>query len=157
MKNICLILILAFVVAASSSKAFGQATVRSFNITFATTGDDKDWNTQLRVRLVVNGQDVASLFCCDQDHNIDNWKDHTTTDRTLILNNKNVTLAQLQNATLVIGMTAKGNDTWIFIPTLRAKFNDGNPPVEWTWGETSLVSNNTEASKTFPIPPKIAE
>lgn len=125
--------------------------VTSFNITFRTTSDDKDWNTQARFRVIVGGQDRATLFCCDQNRTIDNWQNNTTTSRLMTIV-QTTSKAELQGAVFANAMTAVGNDTWVFIPTLTAKYNDGTSE-EWTRPETTLISDNTEASINRSIPP----
>ena len=48
-------------------------TVKTIKITFAITSDDKDWNSQVRGRIVLNRQDIATLFCRSADRKGDHW------------------------------------------------------------------------------------
>jgi hypothetical protein len=128
------------IVSLVSGTAVAQS-IKAIKVTFATTSDDKDWNTQVRDRIVLNGQDVATLFCCSADHNGDHWPDHGTTSAPMQIVNS-VSKNDLHSATFVAGMTAVGHDTWIFIPTVTVTYSDGTEE-QWTFPETTLSSNNS--------------
>jgi hypothetical protein len=133
--------------------AFAQ-TVKELDITFRTTGDDKDGDTQVRDRIVVNGTDYASLICCSAGKNSsDHWDDNSDQTRTMTIV-KPITKVQLHSARFVVGSTANGNDCWIFVPTLKVTYQD-NSSEQWTFAQTTLNSTNSSLVEvTYSIPPR---
>jgi hypothetical protein len=149
-RKLALLFIGATFFLAPSSRVMAQ-TVTSMTITFATTSDDKDWNSQVRDRVVLNGQDVATLFCCSSDRKSDHWLDHTGTSRQMTIISP-ISKSNLHGCTFVVGMTAVGRDNWNFIPTLAVTYSDGSKE-QWTYPETFLSSDNNEDKRQYSIPP----
>ncbi|MFZ0246012.1 hypothetical protein [Candidatus Binatus sp.] len=128
-------------------------TVVTLQVTFHTTSDDKDGDTQVRDRVVSNGADAATLFCCSAGkHSADHWDNDSQNTRTMNMVQP-LTKAQLQSAKFVAGSTANGNDKWVFVPTLTATYSDGTTQ-QWTFPETVLDSNDSHLVEgTYAIPP----
>lgn len=124
-------------------------TLTKVTITYATTGDDKDWNTQVRDNITCNGLIVAQLNCCDQNQNMDHWNNNTTTSRD-ILSPQAVSKASLSGCTFNFGMVAVGNDTWKVIPTIQMFFDVG-PSITQGFPEQWLISDNSLASVALAI------
>jgi hypothetical protein len=133
-----------------STITFAQS-VTAIKISFKTTSDDKDWNTQVRDRLILNGKDVATLNCCSADRKGDLWHNNSNTSAPMTLVSTTLTKSDLQNCTLELGMVPVGNDKWVFVPTLTVTYSDGTND-QWTFQETTLVSNNTLIAAQYPIP-----
>lgn len=130
---------LAVVCLASSANA--QVTIKSADINFHTTSDDKDGDSQVRDRVVCNGQDFLTLFCCSSgrkgpDH-WDNGSDNTRPMNVVSQLDRN----SLGNCTFVAGLTANGNDTWVAIYTIVFTLSD-NTKVQYTLGEIWLDSEH---------------
>jgi len=145
MKVIRFVVVCAAVLCAASS-AYAQATLKGATIQFATTNDDKDWNTQIIARIVINGNDAGTLQCCSSDHNIDHFNNNTTTSRALTMVGTAPTKDAAQHGLLVIGEKPVGNDTWVFNPTLILTFSDGTS-IQKTFPQSILAgthSNYTE-------------
>ena len=118
---------------------------------FETTTEDKDWDTELGIRINKNGRVVAEKFCCsgarDNDHYADGYKspaihvDVYQTDPT--------TKADLDNAVLILSAQAsqrgKGNDHWRFNYTMKATFSD-NSTRNWTI--TGVDINSEKSMRT---------
>lgn len=115
---------------------------------FQTTTEDKDWDTQLGIRINKNGHVVAEKFCCsgakDDDHYADGFKspaihvDVYTTDPT--------TKAGLDSAVLILSAQAsqrgKGSDHWRFDYTMQATFSDGSTR-NWTITQVDINSEHS--------------
>ena len=127
-----------------------MALATSIIVSFRTTGDDKDWDTQVRDRVVVNGADMATLFCCSADHESDHWIKGSTNARPMTIVQQ-IQKGSLQGGTFVLGEVANGHDQWIFIPTLTVNYDDGTKE-EWTFQETTLTSDNNLIEQPYPIP-----
>ncbi len=125
-------------------------SAKTVTMKFVTTSDDKDWNTQVLDRLVVNGVDVATLSCCSADRNGDHWDNNSTHTAPMQIV-QTINKGDLPGQTLVLGMLPVGNDRWIFIPTLIVQYDD-NSTDEWTFQETTLVGDNNYVSTQYTIP-----
>jgi hypothetical protein len=139
MKKTLLIIALAL---CSSLAAVGQ-TATKITLTFNTTGDDKDWNTEMRASFVCNNITIAQLDCCNQNHSMDHWDNNSTTSRD-ILNPQPFTKGSLAGCIYHLGIVAVGNDTWKVIPTVQVFYSDGTS-VTQSWPETTLISSNNFA------------
>ena len=131
---------------AASAYADSPATLTGAEIQFQTTNDDKDWNTQILARVVVDGNNAGTLQCCSSDRNIDHFNNNTTTSRALAMVGTPPTKNAAQHGQLVIGEKPVGNDTWVFIPTLTLTFSDGTS-MQKTFSQAILAgshSNYTE-------------
>jgi hypothetical protein len=133
-----------------STITFAQS-VTAIKISFKTTSDDKDWNTQVRDRLILNGKDVATLNCCSADRHGDHWNNNSNTSAPMALIATTLKKSDLPNCTLELGMIPVGKDTWVFVPTLTVTYSDGTID-QWSFPETPLTSTNTLASVQYPIP-----
>jgi hypothetical protein len=147
-----LLVTLVFCISLFSSSGVMAQTVSSLTMTFATTGDDKASTTQVRDRVILNGRDLAYLFCCDRGQELDHWHHHSTHDLIPMKIVGTLSKTDLDHATFELGMSPAGSDTWIFVATLHAVFNSG-PDEQWTFPETMLNCNNCAATKTFPLTP----
>ena len=142
------VLLISCLVLCISGLAFAQQ-VQKITITYATTGDDKDWNTQGRDNIVCNGVVMAELNCCDQDKNIDHWNDQSTTSRDMV-HVQPFMKGALTGCTFNFGMVAKANDTWQVIPSITVFYRDGTN-VSQTFDEKSLKSSSSLTSVPFPL------
>lgn len=124
-------------------------TVKSITVHFRTTSDDKDWNTQVRDRIVCQGQDFATLECCSADRRGDHWNNNSDTSAPMTIV-RSFTKGQLRGCSFVFGMVPVGNDKWVVIPKLDVTYSD-NSVEEWTFDETTLVSKDSYIDKTFTL------
>lgn len=137
----CIVILLA-------TTCFGQdtRTITKASITFHTTSDDKDGDSQVRDRITCNGQDYFQLFCCSSGkRGPDHWDDNSDETRTM---DKVSTLkvSDLSNCTFVAGLTAKGNDKWIAIYTLDFTLSDGTR-MDYSLGEILLDSEHSNLNE----------
>jgi len=126
--------------------------VASIEIKFDTAGDNKDGDTQVRSRLVIDGQDYARLYCCNAGKHSkeDHWNDRTSNTRKMDLL-KSISRQDIHRATMVFGSQANGNDKWIFTPTVTVNYKKG-PSETFTFEMTTLDSHNSsEVRKEYPI------
>jgi hypothetical protein len=125
-------------------------TVSRIRVTFATTSDDKDWNTQVRDRIVCGGQDFARLECCSADRRGDHWDDGSTHTREMQILNA-IPKATMPTCTFVVGSRATGNDNWRFIPSLQVEYSDGTT-FNRTYPQTTLNSRGGNAvQREYPV------
>lgn len=145
MRNVLLVSALLL---ALSPAGLAQAAER-ISVTFATQDDDKDLSTQVQDHLVCNNHDVATLICCNADHDLDHWDVNTTTSRDMTIVEPFVK-GRLEGCHFVFGIKAATNDTWKVIPSLTIYY-DGSR-VDWHFPETVLTSDKKLVSKTFELP-----
>jgi hypothetical protein len=133
------------------SKGAAQApTATKFTITFQTTSNDKDWNTQVRDRIVCSNENYARLECCSADRQKDHWNDGSSELRDMTVL-KAVDKSAVGACTLIVGSRANGNDRWDFVPSLRITYSDGTTE-DRTYSRTSLNSRGgNETSKSYSI------
>jgi hypothetical protein len=141
------LLLSMFVISSGWSAVSAAQNVTAIKVTFKTTSDDKDWNSQVRDRVTLDGQDIATLFCCSADRHGDHWPDNGTTSAPMSIV-KSVSKQDIHRASFVAGMTAVGHDKWNFIPTVTVTYSDGTHE-QWTFAETFLSSNNNEMDQTY--------
>jgi hypothetical protein len=123
-------------------------TLASATMTFDTTVDDKDYDTQVRDHIECDGKTVATLECCSADHQKDHWVRNTSESRDMTVLSKSVKRDQLDQCKLVIGIVANGDDNWVF-PKLRVTFVGGKTE-NWTFKETTLHSlHSNEVTTTY--------
>jgi len=118
-------------------------TVTKFTITFRTTSDDKDYDTQVQDRIIFNNVDTASLYCCSGGSSSDYWSDGSAVSRDISILHA-IDKAAVPNCTLVLGSRAYGDDKWVFVPTLHIQYSDGTSE-DRTYGGTTLNSRGGEA------------
>ena len=144
MKKLGFACIVMFLVAT----CYGQdtRTITKASITFHTTSNDKDGDSQVRDRITCNGQDYFQLFCCSSGRKgPDHWGDNS--DETRIMDKvSTLKVSELSNCTFVAGLTAKGNDTWIAIYTLDFTLSDGTR-MDYSLGEIWLGSENSNLNE----------
>jgi len=134
---VCIVMFLA-------ATCYGQdaRTITKAAITFHTTSDDKDGDSQVRDRITCNGQDYFQLFCCSSgrkgpDHWDNNSDETRTMDQVAALK-----VSDLSSCTFVAGLTAHGNDTWVAIYTLDLTLSDGTR-MDYSLGEIWLDSEHS--------------
>jgi hypothetical protein len=133
----------------STVNAVAQKATK-ITLTFNTTSDDKDWNTEMRASFVCNGLVVAQLNCCNQNHDMDHWDNNSTTSRD-ILSPQPFAKGSLAGCTYILGIVAVGNDTWAVIPTVDVYYDDGSHTTQ-TFNQTVLTSSSSNLySKSFPL------
>ena len=127
---------------------FAQAqTATKVTITFHTTDDDKDGDTQVQDRIMIGGNEVAELFCCSVHANGDTFGNNSVTSRDMQIT-QSFSKADLRSgASLVLGMTPHGNDNWHFVPSLDIQFSDGTSR-HWAFDQVELDSLGSAASQT---------
>jgi len=145
MKNV---LLAAALLLSLSSGGHAQAVAR-ISVTFATQDDDKGWNTQVQDHLVCDNHDVATLICCNADHDSDHWNVHTTTSRDMNIV-EHFVKGRLAGCHFVFGMKPAGNDRWTVIPSLTIYY-DGSRE-DWHFLSTVLKSDSAPTSRTFDLP-----
>ena len=122
-----------------SMTAFSQTnnspTLTKLKVTFITTTNDKDHDTKVEVRIIVNKHDVAALtgweiaFGDNFDPNY--WWELKTVEHP--------TKEALNTGTFYMTATARGNDHWEFTAKLHADFSDGTQR-DWTFEKGDLNS-----------------
>lgn len=132
----------------ASLTGFAQRATK-ITITYTTTAQDKDWNSQVRDSIVCNGITVAELDCCDQNRQMDHWDHNTTTSRD-ILSPQPFLKGSLHGCTFNFGMIAVGNDTWSVVPQIQVFYDDGSNEIQ-NFTEVVLQSSSSLASKAFPL------
>jgi hypothetical protein len=145
MKNVLLATVLSMMM---STAGLAQAVAR-ISVTFATQDGDKDWSTQVQDHLICDNHDVATLLCCNADHDRDHWNANTTTARDMNIA-EHFVKGRLVGCKFVFGMKPAGNETWKVIPSLTVYY-DGSR-VDWHFPYTVLQSDGTATSKTFALP-----
>lgn len=102
------------------------APLENVSVTWRTTGDDKDWNTQPVINLYApGGLLIASLACCSSDRNNDKWSNGRSETRamTIVFGTTN---HGLKSGSIGAGIGKKvGNDNWDFNVTVTMNFADG--------------------------------
>jgi hypothetical protein len=118
-------------------------TLKTVTITFQTTSNDKDWDTQVQDRIVCDGVDAAKLFCCSADRREDHWDNNSSKTRSMdVLQRPDK--AKLLDCALVLGSQANRNDEWVFVPTLHIEYSDGSRE-DRTYPQTTLDSRGHNA------------
>ena len=113
------------------------------SVSFRTTSDDKDGDTQIRDRITCNGQDFFKLECCsagksDKDDHFNNGSDRTRNMTTV----SSLDTAVLPSCTFVAGSTAKGTDNWVAVYVLELTLSDGSR-MAYSLGQIPLLSVNS--------------
>jgi hypothetical protein len=148
-RYLAAVLLIAITMSVASAQAAEQ-TVTSASITFGTTGDDKDFDTQVFARIVYGDHDAAILHCCAADRRGDHWNSGTSEMRPMNIIQR-LSKSEMRHFRLIITSIANGNDRWMFIPTLTVTFSDGTKE-QWTLAETTLNSRGSSAaSQTYDI------
>jgi hypothetical protein len=141
---------LAWATAATAQQSDENNRVTKMEITFATTADGKDGNTQVKDRVFLDGQDYATLECCSSGNSGDDvWNSGNTSTRPMSIT-KPMTKAQVRKAQIEFGMRPNGNDKWEFRPTLRVTYEYG-PADQWTFDQFYLAADSVFTSRTFSI------
>lgn len=113
---------------------------------FKTTTQDKDWDSQVGVRVFANdGQQVGERFCCSSNRDHDGWPNGHETAFMSIGSVAPVEANLLPGGTLRIIFTANGNDKWAFNATLRASFADGSSKT-WSFDSNVIESRDSNQS-----------
>lgn len=101
------------------------APVTGARVTWTTTGDDKDWNTQAVVNVYdKNGQQVAHIDCCSSDKNHDHWTGGSETRQLNVTHSP--TNWSLEHGNFRAERNPQGNDDWDYTATVEIFFADGN-------------------------------
>ena len=119
-------------------------TATKVTLTFNTTSDDKDWNSEMRANIVCKGVTVAALDCCNQNHQMDHWDNNSTTSRD-ILSPQPFAKGSLSGCTFNLGIVPVGNDTWNVIPTIQVLYSDGTTET-FSFGQQNIAGTNSNYS-----------
>jgi len=113
------------------------APVTTVRATWATTGDDKDWDTQPVVDVYDgSGRAIAHIDCCSADRNGDHWTSGRTETRAMQIlapSNRNNVL----HGSLSAKRNPKGNDDWDYSLTVEFTFADGSQLTKSCSGRNS--------------------
>jgi hypothetical protein len=116
-----------------------SATLKDCSVTFFTTSENKDKDTQVEARIIVNKHDVASLKGWD---NMD-WPTSFDPNYWWNLNViERPTKESLNLGAFHVTATANGNDHWKFTAKLKATFSD-DTKREWTFEGGDLNSRGS--------------
>lgn len=119
----------------------------SLEYKFKTTTEDKDWNSQVGVRVFANdGQQLGERFCCSSDRDRDVWPEGHETAFMPIEAVTRVASDLLPRGTFRILFKAVGNDKWAFNASLRATFDDGSTK---TWSFDSNVIESRDGNQSL--------
>jgi hypothetical protein len=141
-----LFLCLGFLTVATQANAQNATKVA---VTFHTTNNDKDGDTQVRDQIQCAGPlDVYfSLFCCSAGKNSrdDHWNDWSTNTRTMgRIADFQLSKENFKTCTFVAGSRANGNDEWAAEYTLLVTFED-HTTLTYRLGAIDLNSKSSLA------------
>jgi hypothetical protein len=123
--------------ASSNPEPIALTTIR---VTWTTTGDGKDWNTQPVIEVFdLAGRKVGHIDCCSGDRNGDKWDGGRVETRNLQI------LASATNVDLGSGRFTAirnpvGNDDWDYTATVELNFADGTRQTHTCSGRNSCSS-----------------
>lgn len=117
-------------------------TLTAAQITWRTTGDNKDWNTQPVVDVVDgNGRTVAHIDCCSADRNSDEWNRGREATRNLTIRVSGVTKSELKRGRFTAMRNPVGNDDWDYTAIVKLIFSDGDTATYSCSGRNSCDAN----------------
>lgn len=111
-------------------------------VTWKTTGDDKDWDTQPVVDVYDNsGRHIAHIDCCSADRNSDKWSNGQSTTRDLEIKAPGTKLSEVSHGRFKAMRNPVGNDDWDYTATVELLFSDivvrqscgGRNSCEFSW------------------------
>jgi hypothetical protein len=98
----------------------------SISVCFITTGDDKDWNTQVDAQVMQRNHLVAQLICCSGGNPSTRFdRGHNTGALKMVLYELVKKEDLGSTCTFVINTIPVGNDNWEFNAYVHATFSDG--------------------------------
>jgi hypothetical protein len=101
--------------------------LRNMRVTWTTTGDDKDWNSQPVVDVYDRtGRHVGHVDCCSADRNGDHWTNGMVTSDDLQILIGGLTNADLSQGRFNARRNAVGNDDWDYTATIEFDWLDGS-------------------------------
>lgn len=101
--------------------------ISGIQVTWTTTGDDKDWNTQADLDVSDKlGRRVAHIDCCSADRNGDHWDKGNQQTRPLQMLVPGLTMDDLVHGSFNAWRVPKGNDDWDYSLTIYAICGDGS-------------------------------
>jgi len=115
------------------------APLRSARVTWTTTGDGKDGDTQAVVNVSDrNGNLVAHIDCCSAgNHGADVWDNGRTETRALQIVNASTDQA-LEHGTFSAIRNPKGNDDWDYQVMVEMTFDDGTTMTQSASGRNNF-------------------
>lgn len=142
----------------SSSVAITQnnPTIISAEITFNTTGDDKDWDTEPFADIYIDGRTIALLGCCSSDRKADKWGGGSVTKSLQIKENASK-IDILTKGICVLGAQGgphgQGNDTWKFNASLKINYSNNTSSYHsgTGWNGIEFYSYSRSHESTNPI------
>lgn len=101
-------------------------TLTSMRVTWRTTGDDKDWNTQPVIDVFDRvGRHVGHIDCCSAARNNDKWENGRTETRNLNILIGGLKKEDLSNGRFSAGRNPVGNDDWDYEAIVEFFFSNG--------------------------------
>lgn len=112
--------------------------LRNMRVTWTTTGDDKDWNTQPVVEVYDRtGRHVGHVDCCSSDKNGDHWTNGMVTSDDLRILVGGLTNADLSQGRFSAIRIPVGNDDWDYTATVEFDWVDGTKSTYTCSGRNS--------------------
>nr|WP_240980386.1 thiol-activated cytolysin family protein [Ramlibacter agri] len=113
------------------------APLTSARVTWTTTGDDKDWDTQAVVDVFdKDGTNVAHVACCSSDKNSDHWTGGAQTRQLTLL--RGADNMSLQHGNFRAYRNPHGTDDWDYQATVELFFADGTSKTYSNGGRNTV-------------------
>lgn len=116
--------------------------VNAARVTWRTTGDDKDWDTQPRVDVFdTNGRLVAHIDCCSGDRNGDHWTNGRVETRNMSMVVSPLQLTAMAHGNFTSIRVPVGNDDWDYTAIVELILSDGSTKQFSCSGRNSCGAN----------------
>lgn len=105
----------------------------SARVTWHTTGDNKDWNTQPVVMVFDGaGRVAAQIACCSSATQSDDWQNGRVETRDMDLPSPRATMADLAHGHIEATRNPVRNDDWDYTAEVELRFSPEDPPSRHT-------------------------
>jgi Thiol-activated cytolysin len=110
----------------TSQNVSATVNLSSMRVTWVTTGDNKDWNTQPIVDVYdKNGNHVGHIDCCSSDRNSDDWHQGRSETRNMQISGS-PTNSDLAKGRFSFSRIPHRNDEWDYNATVEFNYADGS-------------------------------
>ena len=119
----------------------GAIPLTAIRVTWTTTGDDKNWNTQPVVEVFDGaGRKVGHIDCCSGDRNSDKWDSGRVETRNLQVLGSATNLDVGVKGRFTAIRNPVGNDDWDYSASIELDFADGTRLTHTCSGRNSCSS-----------------
>jgi hypothetical protein len=114
----------------------------SIKVTWRTTGDNKDWDTQPVISVFdKTGRNIGNLGCCSADRNNDEWNNGRVETRDIPIIVSGLTIEDLSSGHFSAGRNPNGNDDWDYDANVQFSFSNGQVISHSCSGRNGCGSN----------------